>query len=193
MRTTFLLLYMAFGTCLCMAQQKAERMKWNASVSAALVNGGSGVSGQVLASAEASVSDRWSFGASSGFDYYGFRSVPLVLDAKRYFGSGTKRLFAHASAGANIAWPTEAEKTYYTWTGELVESRFRSGFHTEGGLGYLLTNRMGRSFFLSAAYSIKSMGQTRTETVWNGTGATEEVRETSYTFHRILLRIGYRF
>lgn len=193
MRTTLLLLCMAYGPSLCMAQETTDRMEWHAAFSAALVNGGSGVSGQVMASAEASVSDRWSFGGSSGFDYYGFRSVPLLLDARRYFGNGSKRLFVHTSAGANIAWPTDAEKTYYTWTGEQVESRFRSGFHTEGGVGYLLTNRMGRSFFLSAAYSIKSMGQTRTETVWNGTGATEEVRESTYTFHRILLRIGYRF
>jgi|688.fasta_scaffold154880_2 hypothetical protein len=193
MRTTLFFLILALGHGLCMAQKASERMPWHASVSASLVNGGSGASGQVMVSAEASVTENWSLGASSGFDYYGFRSVPLSLDARRYLTQGPRRLFAHASAGANIAWPTDSEKTYYTWRGEATESRFRSGIHTDAGIGYLLTNRMGRSFFLSASYSIKSMGQTRTESVWNGTGTSEEVRETSYTFHRILLRIGYRF
>ena len=193
MKSTAFLFLLAFVHSLCMAQKASERMQWHAAVSAALVNGGSGASGQVMISTEASVSRYWSFGASTGFDYYGFRSVPLSLDARRYLSDGPKRLYAHASAGANVAWPTDAEKTYYNWSGEEVESRFRRGFHTEAGLGYLLTNRMGRSFFLSAAYSIKSMGQTRSEWVWNGTGTTEEVRETSYVFHRILLRIGYRF
>ena len=193
MKSTVYFFLLAFLPGICMAQKASERMPWHAAVSAALVNGGSGASGQVMVSAEASVSGDWSFGASSGFDYYGFRSVPLSLDARRYLTQGPRRLFAHASAGANIAWPTEADKTYYTWRGEAVESRFRSGIHTDAGIGYLLTNRMGRSFFLSASYSIKSMGQTRTESVWNGTGTSEEVRETSYVFHRILLRIGYRF
>lgn len=193
MRTTLLFLMLALDPGFCKAQKPPDRLEWHAAVSAALVNGGSGASGQVMVSAEASVTENWSLGASSGFDYYGFRSVPLSLDARRYLTQGPRRLFAHASAGANIAWPTEADKTYYTWRGEAVESRFRSGFHTDAGIGYLLTNRMGRSFLLSASYSIKSMGQTRTESVWNGTGTSEEVRETSYTFHRILLRIGYRF
>lgn len=176
-----------------LSQPGLEKWKWHGALSAALVNGGSGASGQVLVSAEAVRNDGWAFGASSGFDYYGYRSVPLSLDARRYFGGGIRQLFAQASAGANIAWPTESQRLHYSWWGEAEEARFSSGLCSDIGLGYMITNRAGRSLFLSADYGIKSMGKTVTETVWNGTGSEEATRSSRYTFHRVLVRIGVRF
>lgn len=175
------------------SQTPAEQWSWNASVSGAFLHGGSGPGAQALLSIEAVASDRWGIGASTGFDYYGYRSLPLAIDLRRYFPAGSKRFFAHASGGPNLARPTGYEWDEWPVLGESSVSGFRDGIYGELGAGYILPFKRGAALFAEAGYSVKTMGMFYTEPVWNGTGNTVVRREFDYTYRRLLFRIGYRF
>src|SRR5580698_558321 len=43
-------------------------------------------------------------GVGVGLDYYGFRSVPLFADLRKYFGSNKNAFFIYEDCGVNFAW-----------------------------------------------------------------------------------------
>ena len=176
-----------------LSQPPDQKWSWNASVSGAFLHGGSGPGAQAFLTIEAVASDRWGFGATTGFDYYGYRSLPLTVDLRRYFPAGSRRLFAHGSAGPNLARPTGYQWDDVPVLGSSSEAAFQDGVYAEMGLGCILPFKRSGALFAEAGYSVKTMGMYYTEPVWNGTGNTVVRREFDYTYRRLLLRIGYRF
>jgi hypothetical protein len=179
------------------AQQGKQKGTLSVSAETALLNGDNHVNGQVLLTAGCEFKG-WFVGAGSGFDYYKYRTVPVFIDVKKYWGKGNRKLFVYANGGADVAWPTESQKNLRTgggWWGWSPPSGsiFKNGIYTDIGFGYTLFNSKHRGFFTALGYSTKTMTEKYDEQVWNGTATVTVKRTLDYTMNKVLLRIGYKF
>lgn len=179
------------------AQQVKQKEGWSVSAEAALLNGDNHVNGQLLLTTGYEFKG-WLIGTGSGFDYYKYRTVPVFLDVKKYFGKGNRQLFVYAKGGTDIAWPTGNQKNLRTgggWWGwsSPSGSMFKNGVYTDLGFGYTLFNSKHRGFFTALGYSTKTMTEIYEEQVWNGVTTIPVKRTLDYTMNRIVFRMGYKF
>lgn len=95
--------------------------------------------------------DKWFSGIGFGADYYQYKSYPLFLDLRRYFGKRDKG-FAYANLGYNLdAKNKPGKETYYT------TYHFSSGIYSDFGLGIKMKFISRSSLLLSAGFSYKDL------------------------------------
>jgi hypothetical protein len=178
------------------AQHGNLKGKWHISAAATLLNGNTRTGSAVTGNIRYQWKDRWTLGLGSGIDHYYFRSVPVFVDIQRYAGKQHKGLFFYGSSGLNIPWPTEDQRMYrqgWGWGSMAQPSQFSGGFWTDLGLGYGFKGKKGHGMFVRAGHSLKTMEQSYTEQVWNGTSSVTALREISYLFGRISIQAGFTF
>jgi hypothetical protein len=139
----------------------------------------------------------WQVGAGSGVDYYRFRSVPVYVQGRKYFGTHKSKPFAMLSAGVNIASVTEAQKNNrfggIGWWNPIPAS-YTGGFYGEAGGGYAFLNKKGRGVSLSLSYVMKSISESYTTSYWLGFSESEPTQEkATYYMNRLVFRVGYKF
>ncbi|HTI93851.1 MAG TPA: hypothetical protein VL727_24830 [Puia sp.] len=121
----------------------------------------------------------WFLGLGTGLDYYGFRSIPLLLSVSRDLPLDKRNgLFVYADAGANIPWYVRPQ----LYIG-MPPTRFHAGPAWGAGLGYAwnLSARGSRALLFSAGYSMKKLKEAETDATDN------------YLLRAWLLRLGFRF
>lgn len=139
----------------------------------------------------------WSLGLGAGIDYYKVRTVPVFLDIRKDIINSKRPLFIYLNMGANLAAPRSVEYTNRMngwWI--TPQSSFTNGVFGETGLGYTLYSKKKTAIFVSAGYSIKTVTESYTETIYRdfppyGQGTITD-RVLDYRFNRFVWKIGCR-
>jgi hypothetical protein len=174
------------------AQQKITRKDIAVSSEIGILNGKSQVNIQVLGMAGIQ-KKKYSLSLGSGFDYYGYRTIPVFVEGKRFLGEGNRKIFIYLRSGLNIAWVlSEQQRVIYTSTGKEF-SKFSNGLYADAGIGYTLYNTKGRGIFLGLGACMKNLSENYNDYVWNGASSTLTNHDVKYSFNNIQLRIGYTF
>jgi len=145
----------------------------------------------------------WSVGLGAGVDDYKFRSVPVVLQGRRYFGQRKLKLFALASGGLNIVTDKSEPQNNWWWTWSSFRSsimpspiinHYQNGYYAELGTGIAFLSKKQHGFILGLSWSRK------TTTEWYETEATMTSNPTDmdrttnrYQLNRMVLRLGYKW
>ncbi|HSC54665.1 MAG TPA: hypothetical protein VLC98_13630 [Phnomibacter sp.] len=141
--------------------------------------------------------NNWQWGVGSGVDFYRFQSVPVYAQGRKYFSSAKSKPFVLASAGYNIATPTELQKnngSISIWSWPVPPSDYSGGWYAEAGVGYAIMNKKGRGVTLSLAYVFKSIEENLGDLpLWGDVRYNETNKQNIYYMTRLALRVGYKF
>ena len=174
------------------AQKKVSVKDIAVSSELGLLNGKSQVNVQMLATAGIQ-KKKYYVGLGSGFDYYGYRTIPVFIEGKKFFGEGSRRPFLYARSGMNVPWVlTNQQRMTYTPTGREY-STFTNGIYVDAGIGYTLYNSKGRGMFAGFGFCKKTLSESYSDYIWNGTSSTFSKHEAHYNFNNVQLRVGYKF
>jgi hypothetical protein len=161
---------------------------------AGIANGERGSYGQLL-TVNGFYRRGWFLGLETGLDYYGFRSIPLLLSVSRDLPLDKRKgLFLYADAGANTPWYVRPQQ----YSGMPV-SKFHGGPAWGTGLGYewKLTARGSKALLFSAGYSMKKLKETETNQAQcynpGRCPIMYDVTTDTYLLRAWLLRLGFRF
>lgn len=181
------------------AQQKlSSPPKFHSLQQVGMINGNGAVSGliQTINGVEL---NQWFAGAGVGIDFYRYRSVPLFIDVKRFFGlRNNNALFVYADAGYNQPW-LGPRKEMFSWGNgsRETQSNYKGGLYSDAGLGYALRFKKGNKMLLSAGYSYKYFKEiATTKTIIGGiAGNTEttDIQQYKFNLNRLMIKIGWEF
>jgi hypothetical protein len=131
----------------------------------------------------------WYTGISTGIDWYGVRSIPVLASLNKAFGHSRNQPFVYGNAGINLPWAQESNNFYYSY-------RYKGGFMAEAGLGYFITLKNKTAFTFSAGYSYKGVkAGDKYMAIYNFPPYNDpEYSGSSYKFNyrRIAIRLGIK-
>lgn len=143
---------------------------------------------------------RWQAGLGAGLDSYRFQSVPVVVTGRHFLGSGSRRLFAVASAGVNADALTSAQRqnntpVWWRWNNvPAAPPEYGIGSFGEVGLGYGWFFKKRHALLLSVLYVHKRTSETFNRDTWLGFGQVQTNPETNiYLMNRLAFRVGWQF
>lgn len=174
------------------AQHKRSIKDLAVSTEIGLLNGKSQVNVQMLASAGIQ-KKKYYVGLGSGFDYYGYRTIPVFIEGKRFFGIGNRRLFTYGRAGMNLPWVLSTQqRQYYTFSG-MKNSTYNNGAYFDAGIGYTFYNAHQRGLFTRLGFCHQTLSEDYKMFMWNGTTSSLTDHHSKYIFNNVQLSIGYKF
>lgn len=186
-----LLIVVAWGSTLA---QKAQKSKYNFIVipNFQVLNGDEATSSSIQLNA-GFVNANNHFTINTGIDYYRFRTVPLMLDYKYFFGNKQNKVFAYTSLGYAIPWLLEEQKRMYwtNWGGINNLADYSSGIQYQFGIGYAILNKKQKGFLLSVGFNSKSIKEEIQQMVFNGSTSILMPYTTIYHLNRLSIGIGY--
>lgn len=131
----------------------------------------------------------WFLGIGIGVDEYRYKTLPLFLDVRKFFGH-EKKAFFYGDVGSNFPMKNKPDKevSYYT------SYHFTGGIYTDIGIGYQFYLDKNNSLIFSLANSLKKL-KIRTKVGYEcGSGPCSENRTNySYSFNRMILKAGVIF
>lgn len=174
--------------------QKAQKSNYNFIVipNFQVLNGAEATSSSILINAGLANSNNH-FTINAGIDYYRFRTVPLMLDYKHFFGSKQNKVFAYTSIGYAIPWLLEEQKRMYwtNWGGINNLANYSSGLQYQFGIGYAILNKKQKGFLLNMGFNSKSIKEDIQQMVFNGSTTVLMPYTTIYHLNRLSIGIGY--
>lgn len=133
----------------------------------------------------------WYGGISTGIDWYGIRSIPLLASIHKAFSQGRHQPFIYGNAGIEFPWMEDYELV--SRFGMINSYNYKTGFSSEGGIGYFINLKNKTALSLSAGFSYKQMNVQ--ETV-NQVGVEPFLNTNIYDYkiyyRRIAIRIGVK-
>ena len=132
----------------------------------------------------------WYGGMSTGIDWYGIRSFPLLAGIYKAFGQSRHQPFIYGNAGIEFPWMEDYDVRFRFGSNTYD---YRNGFSTEGGVGYFINLKNKTALALSAGFSYKQMGMKETITQV-GVDPFFDTNIYNYKFYyrRIAIRIGIK-
>jgi hypothetical protein len=95
--------------------------------------------------------NNWFAGIGFGMDNYNYKSFPLFVDVRSYFGK-TRHVFGYGDLGYNFSGKNKPGKEIY-----YTSYHFSGGLFAEAGIGYEF-KFIGKSFFtMSAEFTYKEI------------------------------------
>lgn len=176
-------LFLAGITVFAQAQKK---LQYTASIEAGLARGSSDKSSVCFFSNGASYKNL-SAGIGVGIDGYGIRSIPFFFDVKKEFAQHKIKPFIDASAGINIAHPTNDEKKIYG--GWWQSADYKKGFFTKASVGISMPLLHKLRLFVDAGYSYKA---TSVQYVVRPFIGPSSLSTDIYRFNRWFAAIGFQ-
>ncbi|MEJ0080289.1 MAG: hypothetical protein WDM78_04865 [Puia sp.] len=183
--------------CTCgSAQQKIPANSWHfqSIANVGLLEGQTGSAFQ-LQTINGARYKSWFTGIGLGLDFYRFRTIPLFLDIRKEFGSGSNKFFIYADGGISFAWVTDMEKTDY-WPDE----QFHSGFYNDLGLGYKTSIGKKSALLISLGYSYKKVNETYASyntynpgLIYSEPGPLNSKEQINYSLNRLSIKLGWTF
>ena len=177
----------SFFLCFSAAAQK-EKVKFHSVNAIGLSDGQSGVH-LLLQTVNGVAFKNFFSGIGVGADYYQYKSYPLFIDVRGYFGKNNK-VFAYGDLGYNFSGKNKPGKEIYYYT----SYRYTSGVYTDIGIGYKMRLTGNSSFLISTGYSYKEINN-RVEVVSPCLVAPCPVDYDNYKYGngRIVLKAGVDF
>jgi len=186
MKSTFLITAIVFAAALCSAQQ--TKMKFHSMISAGIA-GGESNSAAAYEMVHGFVFSSWFAGLGAGLDNYHFKSVPLFVDARKYFGK-ERSLFVYGNIGGNFAAQKQADKQFIYYTNYY----FEGGFYADGGIGYRFPLIKKTSLVFSLGNSYKSMqAHSKMQVECFAAPCPATFKDYHYNFYRLILKAGLLF
>ena len=93
----------------------------------------------------------WFTGVGVGLDYYRFRSIPLFLDVRKWFGGKNKCFFIYVDGGHDFIWLRDSDTDPY------LPGTYSTGFYSDLGIGGRVALNSRIALLLSAGYSHRSV------------------------------------
>jgi hypothetical protein len=126
-------------------------------------------------------------GIGVGLDFYKFKSIPVFIDVRKYFGHSRQQLFVYADPGIHFVWEKEKKLGF-------GDSKWKPGFYADGGVGYSWRFSGGGGFVMSAGYSYKRVKEVSESTICPFVGPCRTQVETyKYSLNRISIKMGLLF
>ncbi len=191
-RIIFTVLCCGIG-CISYAQQTRKAV-FHSLQQVGLINGRDAVSAG-LQSVNGFESGDWFAGIGVGLDFYRYRSVPLFADVKRYFKIAKGgRLFVYGDGGYNFPWSKKGEEQVSVWAWPTkVDKKDKGGAYVDAGGGYAIQFHNGNAILLSAGYSHKYFSENVSTSYMQGETVTTNVQHYTYSFNRIMVKVGWQF
>jgi hypothetical protein len=146
----FLFFLLSFFLCFSASAQKGK-LKFHSINAVGLSSGERGVD-LLLQTVNGLAFKNWYSGIGVGADYYQFKSYPVFIDGRRYFGKNDNG-FAYADMGYNLSGKNKPGKEVYYYS----FYHFSSGIYTDIGVGYKMRFAGKSSFVISTGYSYKEI------------------------------------
>jgi hypothetical protein len=181
-------------TFACLAQQKKSDNPWGfqSVLNVGLLEGQTGSAFQ-LQTINGAQYKSWFAGVGLGLDYYRFRTIPLFLDIRKEFGSGSSRVFLYADAGISFSWVTDQQKLGYT------DDHFSNGFYSDMGLGYKAIVGKRNAVLISVGYSHKKSTESYATYYFYPQGyppgpmGSVPKEQINYSLNRLSIKMGWMF
>lgn len=127
-------------------------------------------------------------GVGVGLDYYGFRSIPLFIDLRKYFGPNKNAFFIYEDCGVNF---DSQNAGIYNFGGTY---HYNPGFYNDIGAGYKFYLKNKTSFLVSGGYTYKRISETLSNQECPFVGPCFSQND-KYLFDlsRLILKIGLQF
>ncbi len=187
MKSTFLISTIIFAAAVCSAQPR--KMKFHSIISAGIAAGQSN-SAAAYETVTGFAFSSWFAGLGAGLDNYHFKSLPLFVGTRKYFGK-ERSLFVYGNIGENLPAQKQADKQFIYYTNYY----FEGGFYADGGIGYRFPLIKKTSLVFSLGNSYKSMqAHTKMYAVeCFATPCPATFKDYHYNFYRLILKAGLLF
>ena len=133
------------------ASAQEEKLKFHSINAVGLSDGQSGAYG-LFQTVNGLSYKKWYSGIGFGADYYHYKSYPLFIDTRRYFGKNDKG-FAYADLGYNFSGKNKPGKEIFYYN----SYHFSNGIYSDIGIGYKMKFIGKSSFLISTGYSYKEI------------------------------------
>ncbi|MBC7587478.1 MAG: hypothetical protein H7178_03885 [Chitinophagaceae bacterium] len=134
-----------------------------------------------------------SIGIGVGYDNYGYKSIPLFLDARKKFGQHTTQLIIYADGGFNI--PLRSNAFPKKWNDGNNAYQFNISLYAEAGIG--ISNKISEliSANLTVGYSYKHFSYTEHSQLWYAMPYSYSSGNATYDYYyrRLSVRLGLQF
>ena len=132
----------------------------------------------------------WYGGISTGVDWYGIRSIPLLAGVHKAFGQSRHQPFIYGNAGVEFAWMEDYDLGFRFGSNSFD---YRNGVSAEAGVGYFVNLKNKTALSLSAGFSYKEMGMKETITqVGVEPLFDDNIYRYKFYYRRIAIRIGLK-
>ncbi len=134
---------------------------------------------------------RWFAGAGLAFDAYSYKTVPVYLDLKYFFGD-KKQFFVRGDIGYGFI-----KKATYQQDKFFDTVKYKGGIYLQSGIGYLLTPAKKHSFYFSVNCGLKKLSKNAGYIIpddfppYNETYVAMD--KYDYNFKTISIKAGYKF
>jgi hypothetical protein len=186
MKSILLILVTAFAAAVSSAQKKKPQFH---SINSAGIIGGESPAAAAYETVNGFAFSSWFAGLGAGIDNYHFKSVPLFLDGRKFFGTGN-RVFVLGNVGGNLpvqkrpAKEFEYHDDYY----------FQAGFYAAAGIGYRFPFIKKTSLVFNISNSYKSMkAKSIVYTQCLVPPCLTNFKDYHYNFYRIMVKAGLMF
>jgi hypothetical protein len=182
------------GICCMSYAQQTKRMDFHSLQQVGLING-SGATSASLQSINGFEVGNWFAGIGVGLDFYRYRSVPLFADIKRYFKIAKgSRLFIYGDGGYNFPWSKKEEEQFSPWAWPIkVDKQDKGGAYLDTGGGYAMQLHNGNAILFSIGYSYKYFSENVSTYYLQGETVSTNVQHYTYSFNRIMVKVGWQF
>lgn len=131
----------------------------------------------------------WYAGISTGIDWYGIRSIPLLAGVHKAFGKSRHQPFIYGNAGIAFVWEDDYRVSFGSG---FYDYDFKNGFASEAGVGYFVNLKNQTALSLSAGFSYKEMSLHETQSIGGFTGNIILNHDYKYYYRRIAIKIGLK-
>jgi hypothetical protein len=127
-------------------------------------------------------------GIGVGLDYYGFRSIPLFVDLRKYFVVNKNAFFIYEDCGVNFAW----QKSSIDDFGDA--HHYNHGYYNDIGAGYKVYLKNKTSLLVSGGYTYKRISESVADPICPFAGPCyAQNGKYLHDLSRLLLKIGLQF
>lgn len=134
---------------------------------------------------------RWFAGAGVAFDAYSYKTIPVYLDMKYFFGN-KKQFFVQADIGYGFI-----KKDTYQQDKNFDTVKYKGGIYLQSGIGYLLTPSKKHSFYFSVNCGLKKLSKDAGYIIPDNFPPYNEtyvfMDNYNYNFKTITIKAGYKF
>ncbi len=134
---------------------------------------------------------KWFAGAGIAYDAYNYKTFPVYLEGKYFFGD-KKQFFLQADIGYNFI-----KKATFPEDNNFDTVNYKGGIYLQSGIGFILTPAKKHSFYFSLNYGLKKLSKNAGYIIPDDFPPYNEsfvnMDKYDYNFKTISIKAGYKF